>query len=577
MSRLRPLFALLALAGCEGFIALPGTIAGAPPPGPTDPTNPTRSGTGPTTLPPAPIDPMGMPAKDCGTTYLPGHTLIHRLDNAEYNNTVRDLLFTSSHPADTFASSSIGSSGFSNQSDVLTVSDQLANDYVTAAQALADEARSSKGQSGGAWAQLTGCAYNVASPSMSCQTSVVQGFAERAFRRPIDPDDLTLLMTVVAGESTFDDGFHDAIVAVLIDPRFFFNYVNHTAPDDPNTVVALDDYELASRLSYFLWQSMPDDQLFTLASMGQLKDATTLGLQVKRMLADPKAVGFATAWRRDWAKLTLLDGTTGYGGVSAQLSQELKQQTELMVEDVVSRDASLLELVSTDHTFVNSDLATFYGWSLPSVTSSTFVRVQNPDANRLGVLTQAGLMLTVGGGESYTHPVQRGRWVMDSLLCQAPGAPPPGVPSLPGPISSTDTMKQRLNAHVASPQCQACHATMDVYGLGLENFDMQGHWRDVYAELNNTPIDATGMLPDGRSFQTPAQMMTLLANDPKVQGCLAQKVMMYALARPLGSQDDFCVANTLGTQYAQSTSSLSDLFTHVALSHQFLMQAGASP
>jgi hypothetical protein len=564
MSWPRPLAALLALAACEGTIAVPGAAGSQAP-------------SGPVALPPAPSDPVGMPAQDCGSSYLPGHTLIHRLDNAEYNNTVRDLLFTQSTPADTFSSSSIGSSGFSNQSDVLTLSDQVVADYVTAAQALADEALASKGTSGGAWEKLSGCANNVTSPSMTCKTTVVQAFAERAFRRPIDSDDLAALMTVLAGETAFADGFHDVIVAALIDPRFIFNYINHPSPDDPNTVVALDDYELASRLSYFLWQSMPDATLLQLASAGQLKDAGNLSAQVKRMLADPKALGFATTWRRDWGKLTLLDGTTGYGGVSFALSQALKEQTELMVEDVVTRDASLLELVNTDHTFVNKDLAAFYGWSLPAVTSSTFARVQNPDANRLGVLTQAGLMLTVGGGESYTHPVQRGRWVMDALLCQAPGPPPPGVPSLPSPISSTETMKERLNTHVASAQCQACHAVMDVYGLGLENFDTQGKWRDVYAELNDTPIDATGQLPDGRSFTNPAQMMTLLMADPQVRGCLAQKVMSYALARPMTSQDDVCVAKTLGMQYAQPASSLSDLFTHVALSHQFLMQAGASP
>jgi hypothetical protein len=273
----------------------------------------------------------------------------------------------------------------------------------------------------------------------------------------------------------------------------------------------------------------------------------------------------------------LLDGANGYGGLDPALTADLREETELTIADVVANDESLLTLVTGANTFANANTAAFYGWSVPGLSNTAFTKIATPDAARRGVLTQGAMMLTIGGGESYTHPVQRGRWVMDSLLCTPPGPPPPGVPTLPAATSSSLPMRDRLAQHVASPSCQGCHATMDVYGLGLENFDMQGRSRSTYAALNNAPIDASGVLPDGRSFSGPAEMAQLLGEDPRVRSCLATKVMSYALARPMGSVDDSCVARVLGTEYIQPGSKLSDLFTHVALSHQFLTQAGASP
>jgi hypothetical protein len=193
------------------------------------------------------------------------------------------------------------------------------------------------------------------------------------------------------------------------------------------------------------------------------------------------------------------------------------------------------------------------------------------------VLTSAALMLTVGGGESYTHPVQRGRWVLDSLLCAAPGPPPPGVPPLDQSSSSDLPIRDRLSQHVSSPACQGCHQVMDVYGLGLENFDMQGKWRTTYAALHNAPIDASGMLPDGRSFHGPSDMIAMIATDPAVQSCLSKKLMAYAIARPMTSVDDNCVAQSLGSQHAKPSSTLSELFTNLALTPQFTSQAGGSP
>jgi hypothetical protein len=516
-------------------------------------------------------------AAECSGTPLPGHTMIHRLDNVEYNNVVRDLLYTTSQPANLFESSSVGASGFTNESDVLTLSDQIVAEYMAAAQSLADEVVASEGVDGGAFALLAGCAGATATPSAACVQTVIQAFGQRAFRHPLDPDDLQRLMTVYAGESSFTDGFHDVIVAVLIDPMFLFSYIKHPSPDDPAVIAQIDDYALASRLSFAVWESMPDDALLALAAQNTLHEQANIQAQVKRMLADPRAVSFATTWRRDWGHLTLLDGDAGYGGVPSEVTSDLIQEPQLVVQDMIANDSSFLTLVNGDQTFVNQDVASYYGWNLPNVTSSTFQKVPIPDPNRRGILTEAALMLTIGGGETYTHPVQRGRWVLDSLLCSAPGAPPADVPSLDTTTPSNLPMRQRLAEHTASPFCSSCHEVMDVYGLGLENFDMEGKWRSTYAALNNLPIDASGVLPDGGTFSGPQQMLALLAEDPGVRACLAEKLMTYALARPMDSDSDQCVAQALGAQDVQPTSHLSDLFTDLAMSPQFQMQQGASP
>jgi hypothetical protein len=524
-----------------------------------------------------PITTVGPNGATCPIAPRPGHTMIHRLTNVEYDNTVRDLLFVPSTHGASFASSSVGSSGFTNQSDVLTISDQLLADYGHAAEAIADQVLATKGTAGGAWSLVAGCIATTATPDTTCVQAAVRTLGDRAFRRPIEDDDLAQLMTVYAAESTPADGFHDVIMAVLLDPRFAFSYVAHPSPDDPTVVQALDGYELASRLSYFLWQSMPDDTLRALAAAGTLKDPTVLQAQVVRMLGDPKAASFANVFRRDWARLSLLEGTNGYGTVSAQTVADLRQETQLLMQDVLASDRSLLTLVSGDHTFVNQNLASYYGWSLPGLSTTTFTRVAIPQAERRGLLTSGAVMLTAGGGATYTHPVQRGRWVMDSLFCAPPPPPPAGVSTVLPMSSSNLPMRDRLTQHTQSTACSGCHASMDLWGLGLENFDMAGQWRTTYAALANLPIDASGVLADGRTFSGPAEMLGVLAADPAVPACLAQKLMTFALTRPMSTLDDTCTATTLGVANITPTSTLSGLVTQLVQTPQFQSQEGAAP
>ncbi len=517
-------------------------------------------------------------SKSCGLNYSPGHAMIHRLSNTEYNNTVRDLLFTSMTPADGFQSTSIGGSGFSNESTNLTVSNQTVMDFAAAAEKLANEVLASKGQATGAYNQILACPAAV-NPSPACIQKTVQSFSERAFRHPITTsgpgNDLDALMKVWSGGGSVEESMHDLILAVLIDPRFVFNYSDNPAALSPGAKYALSSYEFASRLSYFLWQSMPDDTLRKAAGDGSLNNPTGLKQQIQRMLKDPKSNALADVLRREWANLSQLD-TASFPDIDAVTMASIRQETQLFIQDMIQNDLSLLTLINGSHTFVNKSLAAYYGWNIPAANSDSFVRVETPQADRRGILGQAGLLIVHGGSGSYTHPVQRGRFVAASMFCDAPPPPPPGIPTINGAIEG-GTMRDRLKQHTASASCIGCHKVMDTVGLGLENFDMKGRWRTNYSDSRQLPIDATGQLEGGAFFNSPSGLIESIAGQPKTKSCLVQKLMSLAVARAMSSSDDRCVASVVGTQTVNPNSRFSDVIFEIAQSLQFRLNTGENP
>ncbi|PWU14719.1 MAG: hypothetical protein C5B49_12695 [Bdellovibrio sp.] len=526
---------------------------------------------------------LDLATSSCGSTYSPGHAMIHRLSNTEYNNTVRDLLLTKSTPGDTFQSSSVGSSGFSNESVTLTISNQSVADYATAARALADEVIASKGTAGGAYQALASCAVGATTVSDSCARSVIRTLARRAFRQAVtegatDSDVDRLMAVYSAAGGSFDLGFHAAIMAMLLDPRFIFTYFNHPQPDNPQAVYLLNDYELASRLSFFIWQSMPDDTLLSLADQGVLHNPETLQAQAARMLLDPKAQGLATILKNDWAKLSKLRGAS-ISGLDQQTLSDMLNESQLFINDVISTDASFLTAIDGRTTFVNANLAKFYGWNVPSATTSNFVKTTIQDSGRRGLLTQAAMMVAFGGGGLYTHPVQRGRFVTDAFLCAPPPPPPGGKAPAITPVSGS-TMKQVLTQMTSPPACYACHNTMNVVGLGLENFDPFGKWRTVYSsDTFNTAgasIDASGTMPNSFSFQGPGDFLDDLSGDPRVPACLATKLMSVAIARVMSGTDDLCIARAIGASQITPNTKFSDAVKHIVLSLQFTSQLGGT-
>jgi hypothetical protein len=300
----------------------------------------------------------------------------------------------------------------------------------------------------------------------------------------------------------------------------------------------VSDIELASRLSFFLWSSIPDDTLLTLASQNRLSQPAVLAQQVKRMLGDPKAHALVENWASQWLLLRNLKSHIPTPGDFPNFDNELRQafrtETEMFVESIIREDRSALDLLNADYTFVNERLARHYG--IPNIYGSGFRRVTLTDENRRGLLGQ-GSILTVTSRANRTSPVLRGKWVLENILGTPPPPPPPNVPPLKekGDDVQNLTMRQRMEAHRANPVCAACHARMDPIGFALDNFNAVGKWR---AADGKTAIDASGALPDGTRFQGPAELRKVVLSHPEqFVSTLTEKLLTYALGREVDYYD----------------------------------------
>jgi hypothetical protein len=313
---------------------------------------------------------------------------------------------------------------------------------------------------------------------------------------------------------------------------------------DPNPHQAdphlLRPYELAARLSYFLWSSMPDAELFAAADNGSLLDPIVLSAQVTRMLANPKAVSLVDNFAGQWLFVRKLDEQDPdkkiFPAFDPPLRDAMKQEMQSMFREVLSGALPLNGFLDGEYTFINDRLAKHYGLPLPGTAQLTKTMVGA--SNRGGLLTQAGL-LTVTSYPARTSPVQRGRWVMDQLLCTPLPDPPPGIEGLKTEAVPTGTLRQRLEQHRKDAVCAGCHATMDALGFGLENYDAIGAYRLKDAGF---PIDSSGKLPDGRTFSGARPLGRLLAADPDYAHCLSEKLATFALGRGIGGADDAAIA-----------------------------------
>jgi hypothetical protein len=342
----------------------------------------------------------------------------------------------------------------------------------------------------------------------------------RAYRRPIAEADLKGAMALYRkgrSEGDFDAGIGRALSAVLVSPEFLFR-----VELDPDRVAAgaayrISDLELASRLSFFLWSSLPDEEL----------------LEARRMLADPRSSNLATNFAGQWLRLRELESVDPnvrlYPDFDDNLRQALRQETELFVESILREDRSVLDLIKADYTFLNERLAKHYG--IPHVYGSRFRRVTlAPDSNRGGLLRQ-GSILAVTSYATRTSPVLRGVWVLDNIFGAPPPPPPPNVPALEdASVSASLPMRQRLGAHRANPACASCHRTIDPVGFALENFDAVGRWRDH--DGDSGPVDVSGALPGGGEFRGVAGLEAALLSRPELfAGRLTEKLLTFALGR----------------------------------------------
>ncbi len=383
------------------------------------------------------------------------------------------------------------------------------------------------------------CRPSTAAEEPACARRIVSGLARRAYRRPATAAEIDTLMTFYRqgrDEGDFEVGLQHALARILVAPAFLFRTEEPPAGTAPGSVYAISDLALASRLSFFLWSSIPDDELLDLAVAGKLKNPAVLEKQVRRMLADPKADALVQNFAGQWLFLRDLDTVqTEAKNFDDNLRRSFKRETEMLFGSIVREDRSLLELLDADYTFVDERLARHYG--IPNVYGSHFRRVTlDPNSPRRGILGQ-GSMQTVTSVATRTSPVMRGKWVLENLLGAPPPEPPPGVEVNldPTPGAAPTTLRQRLELHRANPVCASCHKVMDPIGFALENFDLVGTWRDMDGP---GPIDASGQLADGTPLKGPADLRkALLGRSDAFLTLATEKLVTYAMGRPIVDTD----------------------------------------
>jgi mono/diheme cytochrome c family protein len=376
----------------------------------------------------------------------------------------------------------------------------------------------------------------------ACAEKILSSLARRAYRRPVAADDLPPLLALYrqgAQSGGFEAGVRLALQKILVSPEFIFRAEFDPPAAAPGSVHRISDVELASRLSFFLWSSIPDDELLAVAERGTLGDASVLAGQVRRMLADPRSRALVKNFSGQWLYLRNIAGiqpdSTAFPNFDENLRQALAQETELLIESTLREDRSVADLLSTDYTFVNQRLAEHYG--IKGIYGSEFRRVSLDDPKRHGLLGQASV-LTVTSYPNRTAPTIRGKWVLEQLLGTPPPPPPPNVPSLKDDASTKAmTMRQRMEQHRANPACAVCHRMMDPIGFSLENFDGLGRWRASIG-VGTDPIDAAGVLPDGTTFEGPAGLREVLVSKRGLfVETFTERLLTYALGRGVEHYD----------------------------------------
>lgn len=414
----------------------------------------------------------------------------------------------------------------------------------------------------------------------ACARKIVAELARRAYRRPVADQEVQNLVRFVdmaqAKGDSFEQGVRVALEAILVSPDFLFRIERDPNPNNPAASHHINDYELASRLSYFLWSSMPDEELFRLAGARKLHKPEVLQAQVKRMLLDAKSSALVDNFAGQWLELRNLDSVKPdpdrFPGFDESLRHAMRQETRLFFAAVIHENRSILDFIDGKFTFLNERLAKFYG--IPGVTGPEFRRVSLTGEERSGVLTQASV-LTVSSYPTRTSPVIRGKWILENFLNDPPPPPPPGVPNLnEAAIGTEESLRQQLEQHRANPACSSCHARMDPLGFGLENYDAVGHWRTHDGKF---PVDSAGTLPGGRTFHSPAELKTILrADSDAFARCLAEKMLTYALGRGLERYDRPAV-NLICRRLAADGYRFSDLVDGIVESLPFDMRHGEAP
>ena len=413
-----------------------------------------------------------------------------------------------------------------------------------------------------------------------CDRKIIQNLARRAFRRDVNQAELAPYLKLVAltqqQGGSFAEGIGTALEALLVSPDFLFRIEKGSGSAKAVAAEAVNPFELASRLSYFLWSSMPDDELLRVAGTGTLRRKDVLTAQVQRMLKDPKANALVENFAGQWLELRRLESAVPdrdkFPGFEDYLRMSMRQESDMFFANIMRQDASILDLIDAKYTFLNQRLAEFYG--IPNVKGPEFRRVDLTGTHRGGILTQASV-LTVSSYATRTSPVLRGKWVLENLLNAPPPPPPANVPPLEeAKAGNSASLRQVMEAHRANALCASCHSKMDPLGFGLENFNAIGEWREKDGKF---PIDASGLLPDGQTFQGPDELKAILRADKEAFAAgVTEKMLTYALGRGL-ERYDRPTTKEITARLAKQEYKFSTLVMGIAESMPFQMRRQSKP
>jgi hypothetical protein len=552
------LLPLLLLASCTGSLENPA--------GPGAPSaSPGRTGASDST------DGGGASSQSDGASALPkdpGVVTMRRLNHVEYNNTVRDLLGTQLKPADEFPADDLGG-GFDTVGSALSLSPAYVLAYERSAHALVEDTFADAARR----ARLIPCDVD---GDETCARSVVDALARKAFRRPVTAAEVDALMLPVNTAqrlgATRSDGLKHALAAVLLSPLFLFKSEVHDAAAG-GASQRLTSHQVATRLSYALWSTMPDEPLSAAADRGELATEAQIGAQIERMLTDRRADALLDTFAAQWLEYANLSAheveRNAFPRYTPALARSMQLEARRFVEEFLRSSAPVEEMLTARFTFVDAALATHYGLPAPPrTTSNPLTRVDTSAAPRSGLLT-LGAFLTATSFSARTSPVKRGDFVFSQLLCGTIAPPPPDVPALPEGMDSL-TLRERLEQHRENPSCAACHNLMDPIGFGLEQYDAIGSYRmrDGTAE-----IDATGMLPNGDAFDGALELSALLAADPRFPRCVTKKFLTFAAGRLLDRPADNAWVEQLAKRAQADGGSLKSIIRAVLLSDVFLSRA----
>lgn len=513
----------------------------------------------------APVDQASLAS--CASTFEPGEAPIRRMTRAEYNNTVRDLLGDTSRPADAFVVEE-EALGFNNQATSLGVTQLLAEQLMVAAEKISATAAADI-------PKLIPYCDPAQSGDAACAGQFIERFGKRAYRRPLTLDEVSRFHQLYAwgaAQQGFKKGVALVIQAMLQSPHFLYR-VELGMPDPViDDVVRLSSYEVASRLSYLLWNSMPDEELLSLADEGKLLKGEEVEQQARRMLEDARAREAVANFHTQWLKLshieTISKDASTYPAYTPGLRSLWKQETEAFLEHVVfDGEGDVSTMLSAPYSMMNAELAAFYG--IPGGPSgAAFERVDLDEAERAGILTQASL-LAVHAKPNQSSPVHRGKFVREMLLCQTLPPPPNNIQIKPPEVKPGATTRERFSEHSTNPTCASCHTLMDPIGFGFEHYDGIGQWRDVDQGL---PVDATGEVTgttdaDG-PFDGAVELAKRLASSEQVRQCVATQWFRFGYGRA-ELADDRCVMADIQDAFTKSGGNIKELLVTLTLTEAF--------